>query len=168
VRGSSSTPASSPAGAPDGALILDERLSTPWWWYPAGAAIAALLAGQFRLALYTLPHWLPFAILVPPALLLVWRMGAARVQIGRGQLRVRRAHLPLEAVGEVVELDARTTRLLAGRRGDPAAHVMLAPWIGPGVQVMNEDPDDPAPYWLFSTRRPHEVAAALRAARSDL
>jgi len=163
VRGSSSTPAPHPADPSKADLVIDERLRVPWWWYPSAALIGAILAGQFRLALYSLPGWLPFAILIPLALLLAWRAGGSRLQVGRGELRVRDAHLPLDVVGEVVELDSRTVRLLAGRRGDPAAYVMLAPWIGPGLQVMNEDPDDPAPYWLFSTRHPREVAAALRA-----
>lgn len=164
MRGSSPTPASSSADSPESALIIDERLRVPWWWYPSAALIGAVLAGQFRLALYSLPAWLPFAVLVPLALLLAWRAGGSRLQVGRGELRVRDAHLPLDVVGEVVELDSRAVRLLAGRRGDPAAYVMLAPWIGPGLQVMNEDPEDPAPYWLFSTRHPQEVAAALRGA----
>lgn len=165
MRGRSSTPASNPAASSKEALVIDERLHVPWWWYPAAALISGMLAGQFRLALYRLPGWLPFAILIPLALLLTWRIGTAKVQIGRGVLRVRNAHLPLEVIGDVVELDSRTVRLLAGRRGDPAAYVMFTPWIGTGLQVMNEDPDDPAPYWLFSTRHPHKVATALRAAR---
>ncbi|MCW2604273.1 MAG: hypothetical protein JWN61_2408 [Pseudonocardiales bacterium] len=166
MRGRSKTPASNSADPSKTAFVIDERMRVPWWWYPSAALIGAVLAGQFRLALYSLPEWLPFAILIPLAMLLAWRAGASRLQVGRGELRVRDAHIPLDVVGEVVELDARTVRLLAGRRGDPAAFVMLAPWIGPGLQVMNEDPDDPAPYWLFSTRHPHEVATALRATSS--
>lgn len=165
MRGRSSTPASNPAGASKSALVINERLHVPWWWYPAAALISGILAGQFRLALYRLPEWLPFAIIIPLALLLAWRIGSRRLQVGRGVLRVRDARLPLEVIGDVVELDSRTIRLLAGRRGDPAAFVMFAPWISGGLQVMNDDPDDPAPYWLFSTRHPHKVAVALRTTR---
>lgn len=164
MRGRSSTPASNPAASSKADLVIDERLHVPWWWYLAAALIGGVLAGQFRLALYSLPEWLPFSILVPLAMLLAWRAGASKLQVGRGELRVRDARLPLDVVGDVIELDSRTVRLLAGRRGDPAAYVMLAPWIGPGLQVMNEDPEDPVPYWLFSTRHPHKVAVALRAA----
>jgi hypothetical protein len=28
------------------------------------------------------------------------------------------------------------------------------------------DPSDPTPYWLFSTRKPEELVAALRAGRT--
>lgn len=149
--------------------LYRERLAVPWWWYIVGAALGALMAGQFRLALYTLPPWLPFAVLVPLAVLVVWRIGRGLVEIARGdggpELRVRGAHLPVDAIGGIAELDAKTVRLLAGRHGDPAAYAVLQPWVGPGVQVIVDDPDDPAPYWLFSTRHPDRVAAALRAAR---
>jgi hypothetical protein len=142
--------------------VIDERLHLPWWWYPSAALLGALLAGQFRLALYSLPGWLPFAIIIPVMLLVAWRAGAGRLQVDGRELRVRGARLPLDAVGEVIELDSREVRLLAGRRGDPAAHVVLQPWIGPGLQIIVDDPDDPTPYWLISTRRPARVAAALR------
>jgi hypothetical protein len=146
---------------------VDERLHVPWWWYLAAALLGAVLAGQFRLALYSFPLWLPFAVIIPVCVLFAWRAGSGRVQIDATELRVRGAHLPLDVVGQVVELDSRTVRLLAGRKGDPAAYVVLQPWIGPGVQVIVDDPDDPAPYWLFSTRHPHDVALALRARAAD-
>lgn len=151
------------------APLYRERLYVPWWWYVIGAGLGALMAGQFRLALYTLPAWLPFAVLVPLAVLVVWRIGRGVVEIGpldgQTELRVRGAHLPVDAIGAVAELDAKTLRLLAGRHGDPAAYVVVQPWIKPGIQVIIDDPDDPTPYWLFSSRHPERVAATLRAAR---
>ena len=36
----------------------------------------------------------------------------------------------------------------------------------PVVRVPVEDPADPAPYWLVSSRRPDQLAAALRAGLS--
>lgn len=151
------------------APLYHERLYVPWWWWVIGAGLGALMAGQFRLALYELPAWLPFAVLVPLTLLVVWRIGRGVVEIrpiaDGAELRVRGAHMTLDAVGAVAELDAKTVRMLAGRHGDPAAYVVMQPWIGPGVQVIVDDPDDPTPYWLFSSRHPDQLAAALRAAR---
>jgi len=51
---------------------------------------------------------------------------------------------------------------VVGREGDPAAYLQIRPWIGPGVQLWLDDPDDPTPYWLVSCRRPERVLAALR------
>ena len=51
-----------------------------------------------------------------------------------------------------------------GRQLDPAAYVLHRPWIGPMVLVVLDDPDDPTPYWLVSSRHPGRVLAALREA----
>lgn len=52
-----------------------------------------------------------------------------------------------------VELDARAWTLLRG-------------WVDPVVRIPIRDADDPAPYWVVSTRRPAALSAALDAARS--
>jgi hypothetical protein len=40
-------------------------------------------------------------------------------------------------------------------------------WVDPVVRVTLEDPDDPTPYWLISTRRPEELVRVLTSAASD-
>ncbi|MGI9207623.1 MAG: DUF3093 family protein, partial [Rhodococcus sp. (in: high G+C Gram-positive bacteria)] len=35
------------------------------------------------------------------------------------------------------------------------------PWVGTMAMVVLDDPDDPTPYWLISTRRPAELLEAL-------
>ena len=69
-----------------------------------------------------------------------------------------------DIVSGAVALDERTLRRVVGREGDPAAFVSIRPWIGPGVQVWVDDPDDPTPYWVVSTRHPVELVRVLRAA----
>jgi hypothetical protein len=97
------------------------------------------------------------------AVLIVWRTGHRTLEIADGEVRVTGAHLPLSVVSGVVGLDGRTLRRVVGREGDPAAFVSIRPWIKPGVQLWLDDPDDPAPYWVVSTRRPDEVVRLLRA-----
>lgn len=144
---------------------FDERLTTPWWWYPVAVAIAAILAAEFRLADHSLTVWLPFGVLLPGAAVVVWSMGRNRVSVAGGELRVRDAHLPLSLITSVVLLDPATLRRAVGRHGDPQAFAAIRAWIGPGVQVLIDDPDDPTPYWIVSTRRPEALARALRAGR---
>lgn len=141
-----------------------ESLRTPWWWYGASAAIAALLAGEFYVGGLSLTLWIPFAILVPLSLLLVWWVGHSRLEIRDGELFIRGAHLPLHYVSGVVALDAATLRRVVGREGDPAAYISIRPWIGPGVQLWLDDPDDPAPYWVVSSRHPQQVVEIVRGA----
>ena len=140
-----------------------EALRTPWWWYLAAVGIAGLIAAEFRIAGVHVTEWLPFVILIPLSAIIVWWMGRSRVQVSRGELHIRGAHLSLEYVTGVVGLDPQTLRRVVGREGDPAAFVQIRPWIGPGVQVWIDDEDDPTPYWVVSTRHPDRLVTALRA-----
>jgi hypothetical protein len=142
-----------------------EKLRTPWWWYPVGLAVASLLAAEFHIAGYRLTDWIPFGVLLPLAVLIVWSFGRAELLISADELAVRgpqRAHLSMDYISGAVALDARTLRRVVGREGDPASFISIRPWIGPGVQVWLDDPDDPTPYWVLSTRHPAEVTRLLR------
>jgi hypothetical protein len=141
-----------------------ERLRTPWWWYPVALFIASLLAAEFHIAGYRLTDWIPFGTLLPLSVLIVWWLGHNTLEISDGELRVRGAHLPLSYVSGSVGLNAATLRRVVGREGDPAAFVAIRPWIGPGVQLWLDDPQDPTPYWVVSTRHPERLVELLRAA----
>jgi hypothetical protein len=129
-----------------------------------GVFVAGLLAAEFHIAGVRLTDWIPFGTLIPLAIAMVWWLGRSTLQIADGELRIRGAHLPLGYISGSIALDERTLRRVVGREGDPAAFVSIRPWIGPGVQLWLDDPDDPAPYWVVSSRHPDRVVAALRAA----
>jgi len=150
------------SGAGTQTPLFEERLRTPWWWYLVGIFVGALLAVELSLAGLSGPDWLPLAVLMPLGCAMVWSLGRTTVEVTAAEIRVRGAHLPFAFVSGVVELDARTLRRVVGREGDPAAFVAIRPWIGPGVQLWLDDPDDPSPYWVLSTRRPAELAALVR------
>ena len=58
-------------------------------------------------------------------------------------------------------LDAAASHRVAGVDADARAYLLLRPYVKRSVQVPVQDPADPAPYWLVSTRRPDRLAAAL-------
>jgi hypothetical protein len=145
-------------------LRYREPLRAPWWWYVVAIAIAALLGAEFHIAGLPLTDWLPYGILLPLAVAIVWWLGHSALEVADGELRIRGAHLPLRYVSGAVALDAATLRRVVGREGDPAAFVSIRPWIGPGVQFWVDDPDDPTPYWIVSSRRPERVVELLRSA----
>jgi DUF3093 family protein len=93
-------------------------------------------------------------------------------------------------VGEVSALDEAQTRSLRGPRGDPAAFVVIRPYLRRAVYVEVVrpaaestrgqqrmrwhgfrrraevvSPPEHRPYWLVSTRHPAELAAAIEGAR---
>lgn len=85
------------------------------------------------------------------------------VAVDGGELRAGKAHAPLDALGEVTTLGSdEEMRAALGPGLDARAYVCLRAWARTGVRVEVTDPTDPTPYWLLSTRRPDELAAALR------
>ena len=52
-----------------------------------------------------------------------------------------------------------------GVRLDARAYLLIRGWIPGLVRVELDDPDDPTPYWLVSTRHPVRLAAALSRGR---
>ncbi|HSX69162.1 DUF3093 domain-containing protein [Nocardioides sp.] len=138
-----------------------ERLFVPLrWWVQA-----TMLVATFWLALVVAVPLLAANLIVGAMAALVAaafvRFGAFRVEVVDGQLRAGRAHLPLTYVGEVTPLDKEQTRLLAGRDANARAHLAMRPYVKRSVRVEITDPADPTPYWLISTRRPKQLAAAL-------
>lgn len=77
-------------------------------------------------------------------------------------LRVGPATLGCEYISDVSVLDSNSMRLLRTRDADPAAYLALRFWTSRGVKVTLNDPRDPTPYWLVTTKRGEEIAALVR------
>jgi hypothetical protein len=146
----------------------DERLRTPLRWWVQGTMVVASL-------------WLASAVAMPAvAALLVGAVaalvvsgflasyGAARIQVDGVRLRAGRAQIDAGLLGAATSLDAAATRRRAGVDADARAYLLLRPYLKRSVHVELQDPDDPTPYWLMSTRRPDELARAITAATGRL
>ncbi|GAB3269491.1 hypothetical protein GCM10027586_20810 [Kineococcus gypseus] len=90
---------------------------------------------------------------------------AGTVEVSGGELRVGRARLPLRVVSGVDVVPAERRRAVLGPELDARAHLAIRSWVPTAVRVHLDDPDDPAPYWVVSTRRPRELADAIGAGR---
>jgi len=98
----------------------------------------------------------------------VW-LGRSRVQVrrggtggtGEGELVVGERQLPLSAVGRVDVVAKADKQVALGPQLDPSAYLLHRAWVGPVVRVEVLDGADPAPYWVFSSRRADELVAAL-------
>jgi hypothetical protein len=142
--------------------VYDERLGVPLRWW---ALATMFLASMLIAFLVATPAWVAVAgtaVLVALVLTLFLGYGAARVSVRDGVLTAGRARISLEHVGEVEALDAARTRLLSGREADARAYLLLRPYLSRAVRIGIDDPADPTPYWLVSSRRPDRLAAALR------
>lgn len=140
---------------------FDQRLYVPWWGWPPPLLAAGLLAAEVHMGHPGVRSWLPYVVTIVPTVLLLWWLGRSRVRVVDDVLWVGRAHLPRRYMGEITVVDKHRKRHAMGRELDPAAFVSHRPWVGPMVRVEVDDPEDPTPYWLFSTRTPQELVRAL-------
>jgi Protein of unknown function (DUF3093) len=98
------------------------------------------------------------------ALLLI-RWGASTIEVTETDLRAAGQRLPLAKVSDVSALDHAQTSALRGPRADPAAYLLVRPYLPCAVYVAIEGRPAECPYWLIGTRRPGELAAAIERGR---
>ena len=140
-----------------------ERLLPRWWVWPLLGSLVAMLAIAYGAALGSAVGWGVGGIGVFVAVLLVLTT-APRVEVTDTHLVVGAARLPRTCIAAAVEVDAAEIRRLRGPGADARLFVDLRPWSCPGgVHVDLDDPADPHPAWLFSSRHPARVVAALAA-----
>lgn len=143
----------------------DERLTVPLGWWPVILAIVAL--GVLEIA-----SGFDYRVFVPVAIFLVGFFVVPMVLAGRLSVRLRdgvlvagKNELPVMSISQIQPLEREEARLKLGPQADPAAHLVVRGWIGPAVVLRLSNPS-PVPYWVVSSRRPHELAAAIKAART--
>jgi hypothetical protein len=151
--------------AADGAAAYAERL------YPSPGIVLAAAVFAVGCAVTTLPLGTPVALVtlavVAAGLAALLVRGSAPVAVADGRFVAGPARLPVEVVGAVEALDAAAMRYARGQGLDARAYLCLRGWVSGGVRVHLDDPGDPAPYWLVSSRRPDSLAAALSAAATS-
>ncbi|MGC5627150.1 DUF3093 domain-containing protein [Georgenia sp. Z1344] len=81
-------------------------------------------------------------------------------------LRAGGAVIGLHHLGDAHVLDPVGMRAILGPRADARSFVVHRSWVGHGVVVVVDDDRDPTPMWVISTRRPDELAAALRSGQA--
>jgi len=145
-------------------VVFRERVHAPVWIWLLALMLTASLGVAYGFRLGTASGVVAF--LVSQGLVSWWLLATAPlVVVDDRVLRAGRARLPLRFVGRIAPLDTAQTRDARGRLADPAAYLCLRSWVSRSVLVEVEDPDDPHPYWLVSTRRGRDLAPLLAAAR---
>lgn len=141
-------------------MLFRERLTVPlaWWVLAALFALSVLLAFGFYLG----PVWgVGSALVTMVVAAAVFAALSIEVSVDATALRVGRAVVERHYIGGCRALDAAAADRRGGVEADARAHLVLRPYITTAVEVVLDDPADPVPYWLVSTRRPARLAAAL-------
>jgi hypothetical protein len=85
------------------------------------------------------------------------------LEVTPDEFRAGRASVEREFVGRVEAFTGTAATLERGQRLDARAWLLLRGSL-PIVKIPITDAEDPVPYWVVSTRRPHELASVLNGA----
>lgn len=142
-----------------------ERLLVPASYWLLAVPVALTLGAE---AYFFVDGFIPPLVIIAlygimAAFLVQWN--SATIEVAGSVLRAGRDTLALSDAGEVMALDEKQATALRGPRADPAAHLLLRPYLKRAVYVGLADPGAGVPYWLIATRHPEKLAAAIEGAR---
>ena len=142
-----------------------ERLFVPASYWGLAVPVVVLLGAEayFFAGGIIPPLFMAAIAAVVLAFLINW--GSATIEVTGGVLRAGKNALALSETGQVIALDERQARLMRGPKADPAAYILLRPYLTRAVYVGIPEAADDVPYWLVATRRPDELAAAIERSR---
>jgi hypothetical protein len=148
-------------------LLYRERLRVPASWWLAGTVCVLILGSTLAAGLSVV---IGVAIYIAMGGLLaiafaVW--GSVEVRVTASELSAGPARLAIDQVGDVSALDAAQTAALRGPKADAAAFMLVRPYLARSVYVAVAGRPATRPYLLIATRRPADLAAAIRAAASE-
>lgn len=138
--------------------LFRERLYAAPWLFVACALIMPATLAIFWPINLTVGIILAIVLYVVIVALLV---GYSPVlEVTEAEFRAGRASVELEFLGTVQSFTGTEATLERGQRLDARAWLLIRGSL-PIVKVPILDAADPVPYWVVSTRRPNELAAAL-------
>ncbi|MFF2369504.1 DUF3093 domain-containing protein [Agromyces sp. NPDC058110] len=143
--------------------VYRERLwPTPWIYI---ATLLLVPASILVLAPVSMPAGIVTGIVLYGACIGVLSVTSPVVEVADGMLRAGRAEIELGQTGEAVAADEVRARVEMGTGLDARAYLVTRGWVKTLVRVPIEDAADPVPYWLVSSRRANELAAAINGSR---
>lgn len=141
---------------------FDERLRVPATWWVLAVVLGVVVWWVLVLAAPILVAVGAGLMSFAAAAVMLWRWGSARITVAGDRLQAGRAAIPLRLCAAATALDADAARELRGPRADARAYLLLRPYVSTAVRIDLADPQDPTPYWLLSSRRPDDLARAVR------
>ena len=146
--------------------IYRERLLPRLWVWLVLAALVGTVAVAYGAAFGATAGWIVWLVGFGIAALILW-VTAPAITVTDRALVVGPACLPRSSIGAVEAVDSVRIRDLRGPGADARTFAAVRPWSCPdGVLVSLDDPDDPHPAWLVSSRHPDRLAGSLTATMS--
>jgi hypothetical protein len=144
-----------------------ERLLVPvsYWLLAVPVVLTLGAEAYFLVDGFIPPLIIGLLFLIVATFLVHW--SSATIEVTGAVLRAGKDTLALSEADEVIALDERQAMALRGPRADPAAHILLRPYLKRAVYISLANPDGGVPYWLIATRHPERLAAAIESARQE-
>jgi hypothetical protein len=83
------------------------------------------------------------------------------IEVKDGKLFVAGAKIEKKFIGEVTALNSAEMKRLRGRDSNAIAFTEVRFWVKGGVKVEVNDPNDPVPYWLISSKNTEKLVSAI-------
>lgn len=134
-----------------------------------GTLLAVCLLAPATLLIFlpiSVPIGVVAAIVLTAAAIAALVLSAPVIRIERGVLHAGRARIEVGFTGTPETFRGADAVRARGVDLDARAWTLLRGWVDPVVRIPIRDADDPAPYWVISTRRPAALSAALDAAHA--
>jgi hypothetical protein len=100
------------------------------------------------------------------ALIAIYIKSGLKIEVSDVEIRVGRAHLQREFIGEIIALDNQNLKRIRTRDADPSAYLAIRFWSPQAIQLFVKDTRDATPYWLISTSQPEKLLTALKNLKS--
>jgi hypothetical protein len=143
--------------------LYRERLYAAPWLFISSALVIPITI--LIMAPINLPVGIVIAIVFYAAIVVAFIASAPTIRVTSTELVAGRARIPLNLIGDPTAYRGEEASLQRGQRLDARAWLLMRGWIAPVVTVPVLDADDPAPYWLLSTRNPDQLVRVLDEAR---
>jgi hypothetical protein len=101
-------------------------------------------------------------VLVSGALVWIYSATALTIEVIEKELRVGKAHISLDFVGDCINLDNEAIKRVRTRDADPRAFLAIRFWAPKGIQIAINDTRDSTPYWLVSSNDGAELIKAIK------
>ncbi len=144
---------------PNDASYRERLWPAPWVFAATALVIPASLLVFLPISL---PVGIGVAIALYAAIIGILVLTTATIEVSGTEFRAGRARMPRSVVSRAVAFEGAEATAERGVRLDARAWLLLRGWIPGVVRVELDDPQDPTPYWLVSSRRPDELEAALK------
>jgi hypothetical protein len=144
-------------------VLYRERLWVPLTWWLLGAFLA--LSAVVAVGAYLGPTPGLLVGLVSLAVTaLIFAAASVVISLDPRELVVGRARIDVRYLAGAMPLDKAAAEHRSGPGADARAFLVTRPYLPGAVEITLNDPDDPVPYWLVSSRNPERLASAISAA----